>query len=83
MTKTGVRTFEAASFLKRSGADITRVRKMFRMDMELYKQKVTGVRNADIFMDCYAIGILPSEGVNFTALDKRFNKIWLMRTLSQ
>lgn len=64
VTKTGVRTFEAASFLKRSGADITRVRKMFRMDMELYKQKVTGVRNADIFMDCYAIGILPSEGVD-------------------
>ena len=64
VTKTGVRTFEAASFLKRSGADITRVRKMFRVDMGLYKQKVTGVRNADIFMDCYAIGILPSEGVD-------------------
>lgn len=64
VTKTGVRTFEAASFLKRSGADVTRVRKMFRTDMEVYKQKVTGVRNAEIFLDDYAIGILPSEGVD-------------------
>lgn len=64
VTKTGVRTFEAASFLKRSGADVTRVRKMFRTDLEVYKQKVTGVRNAEIFLDDYAIGILPSEGVD-------------------
>lgn len=64
VTKTGVRTFEAASFLKRSGADVTRVRKMFRTDLEIYKQKVTGVQNAEIFMDDYVIGILPSEGVD-------------------
>ena len=64
VTKTGVRTFEAASFLKRSGADVTRVRKMFRTDMEVYQQKVAGVENAELFMDDYAIGILPSEGVD-------------------
>ena len=32
--QTGVRTFEAAAFLRRSGADITRVRKLFRGDMK-------------------------------------------------
>lgn len=64
VTKTGVRTFEAASFLKRSGADVTRVRKMFRTEMEVYKQKAAGVENAEIFLDDYAIGILPSEGVD-------------------
>lgn len=64
VTKTGVRTFEAASFLKRSGADVTRVRKMFRTDLEVYKQKVSGVQNAEIFLDDYVIGILPSEGVD-------------------
>ena len=64
VTKTGVRTFEAASYLKRSGADVTRVRKMFRTDIDAYKQKVAGVRNAELFMDDYAIGILPSEGVD-------------------
>lgn len=64
VTKTGVRTFEAASFLKRSGADVTRVRKMFRTDLEIYKQKVAGVQNAELFLDDYVIGILPSEGVD-------------------
>lgn len=31
MTKTGVRTFEAAAYLRRAGAEVTRVRKMLRM----------------------------------------------------
>lgn len=39
MNRTGVRTFEAAAFLRRSGADITLVRKMFRDDMEGYRAK--------------------------------------------
>lgn len=43
---------------------MTRVRKMFRTDMEVYQQKVAGVENAELFMDDYAIGILPSEGVD-------------------
>lgn len=30
MAKTGVRTFEAAAFLRRCGADVTRIRKLFR-----------------------------------------------------
>lgn len=64
VTKTGVRTFEAASFLKRSGADVTRVRKMFRTDLEVYKQKVTGVQNAEFFLDDYVIGTLPSEHID-------------------
>ena len=43
LSKTGVRTFEAAAFLKRSGADVMRVRKMFRTDIETYRQKAEGV----------------------------------------
>ena len=34
LTKTGVRTFEAAAYLRRSGADVIRVRKMFRSDID-------------------------------------------------
>ena len=37
MNKTGVRTFEAAAFLRRNGADVTRVRKLFREDANEYK----------------------------------------------
>ena len=64
VTKTGVRTFESCSYLKRCGADVTRVRKMFRTDLDIYKQKMLGVENAEIFMDDYVIGVLPSEGVD-------------------
>ena len=39
VNRTGVRTFEAAAFLRRRGADITLVRKMFRDDMEAYRAK--------------------------------------------
>ena len=64
VTKTGVRTFESCSYLKKSGADVTRVRKMFRTDLDVYRQKMNGVQNAELFMDDYVIGVLPSEGVD-------------------
>lgn len=61
--QTGVRTFEAAAFLRRSGADVTRVRKLFREKMEDYKARAEAIRSAEIFEGCYAIGICPAEGV--------------------
>ncbi len=63
LTKTGVRTFEAAAFLRRCGADVTRVRKMFRDDMPSYKARAEAVRHAQVFMDCYAIAVCPSENL--------------------
>ncbi len=61
MTKTGVRTFEAAAYLRRCGADVTRVRKMFRNDMSSYKARAEAVRHAEVFLDCYAISACPSK----------------------
>lgn len=63
MSKTGVRTFEAAAFLRRSGADVTRVRKMFREDETEYKAKAEAVRQVEIFRDSYAISVCPSQGI--------------------
>lgn len=63
VTKTGVRTFEAAAFLRRSGADVTRVRKMFRNDMQSYKARAEAVRHAEVFENAYAISICPSENL--------------------
>lgn len=63
-TKTGVRTFEAAAFLRRCGADVTRVRKMFRDGAQEYKAKAETVRNAEIYKNAYAMGICPSEGLD-------------------
>jgi c-di-AMP phosphodiesterase-like protein len=61
--KTGVRTFEAAACLRRYGADVTRVRKMFRDGAAEYKAKAEAVRNAEIYKNAYAIGVCPAEGL--------------------
>lgn len=55
MNRTGVRTFEAAAFLRRCGADITYVRKIFRDDMESYRAKAEIVSSAEVFCEEYAI----------------------------
>ena len=62
--KTGVRTFEAAAFLRRNGADVTRIRKMFREDELSYKAKADAVRSAEIYRDDYAISYCESDDVN-------------------
>ena len=59
--QTGVRTFEAAAFLKRCGADVTRVRKMFREDANDYLAKAEAIHNAEIFKEYYAISECDSE----------------------
>ncbi len=63
MTKAGVRTFEAAAFLRRSGADITRVRKLFRNDMDSFKARAEVVRNAELFHDKYAVSICSGDNL--------------------
>ena len=55
MNRTGVRTFEAAAFLRRCGADITHVRKLFRDNLEEYRVKASIISNAQVFHDEYAI----------------------------
>lgn len=62
LTKTGVRTFEAAAFLRRCGADVTRVRKIFRTELEDYKAKSEVVKNAEIYKG-FALAICNEEGI--------------------
>lgn len=59
MNKTGVRTFEAAAFLRRCGADVSRVRKLFREDMNTYKAKAEAIRTMELYKECYAIAVSP------------------------
>ena len=54
-TKTGVRTFEAAAFLRRSGADVIRVRKLFRENADEYRVRADVVSRAEIYREEYAI----------------------------
>lgn len=63
MTKTGVRTFEAAAYLRRSGAEVTRVRKMIRNDMAAYKARAEVVRCAEVYRKSFAISVCPAENL--------------------
>ena len=60
-TKAGVRTFEAAAFLRRSGADVSRVRKLFREDAAEYKAKADAVSQAEIYRQNFAISVCTAE----------------------
>lgn len=60
----GVRTFEAAAFLRRNGADVTRVRKLFRDKMVDYKARAEAVRQAEVVEESFAVSVCPSEGLD-------------------
>lgn len=64
VVKTGVKTFEAAAYLRRNGADVVRVRKLFKNDMASYKARATAVRDAEIYRENMAITICPSDAPN-------------------
>lgn len=59
--KTGVRTFEAASFLRRLGADTTLVKQLFQDDIETFIAKSNLVSTAQMFNENIAIAICPPE----------------------
>lgn len=61
--QTGVRTFEAAAFLRRNGADVTRVRKLFREKLDDYRAKSEAIHNAEIYREHFALSFCDSEGL--------------------
>lgn len=64
LTKTGVRTFEAAAYLRRSGADVTRIRKSFRSEMTDFKIKADAISSTEIFLKHFAIAVCASSDVD-------------------
>lgn len=61
--RTGIRTFEAMAYLRRSGADSVRVRKVFREDLSEYKIRAAAIQDTELYKDVYAIAESQSEGV--------------------
>jgi len=59
--KTGVRTFEAAAYLRRHGVDIIKVKKWFQSDLESYNKISEIVRNAEITNDTIGISIYDKQ----------------------
>ena len=62
--RTSFRTFEAAAFLKRSGADLIKVKKMLREDFREYKAKAQSMQSAVIRDEHYAFAVCPAEGLD-------------------
>ena len=58
--KTGVRTFEAAAFLRKKGADTVAVKRLFSNSINTYKEKSHLVSSAEIFNNC-AVVLAPKE----------------------
>ncbi len=63
MSKTGVRTFEAAAYLRRMGVNVTNVRKMMRNDMDAYKARAEAIRRAEVYREHFAISVCPADQV--------------------
>ncbi|ROR25717.1 c-di-AMP phosphodiesterase-like protein [Mobilisporobacter senegalensis] len=64
LTMTGVRTFEAAAYLRRNGADVTRIRKSFRSNMDEFRTRAFAISQAELFLDHYAITECPNDQVD-------------------
>ena len=62
--KTGVRTFEAAAYLRKYGVDIIRVKKWFQADLESYNIIANIVKNVEIYNDTIAVAIYDEDGEN-------------------
>jgi c-di-AMP phosphodiesterase-like protein len=59
--KTGVRTFEAASWLRRAGADTTSVRQLFQDDLKTFIARAEVVKNARLIGNSIALSVCPSN----------------------
>ncbi len=60
--KTGVRTFEAAAYLRKFGVDIIKVKKWFQADLESYNVIADIVKNAEIIEESIAISTYEEIG---------------------
>ncbi len=61
MYKTGVRTFEAAAYLKKIGVDVAAIKKMFQNDVDTYVAIADVIRNSEIVHNNIAIAICANE----------------------
>jgi len=62
--KTGVRTFEAAAYLRKYGIDIIKVKKWFQSDLESYTVITDIVKNAEIVNDSIGISVYEEKDKN-------------------
>lgn len=62
--RTGGRTFEAAAFLRRAGADPIEVQKLFQNDLHDMISRYGIIRRAEMYHDTLAVAVIPEDGVD-------------------
>ena len=67
MLRTGGRTFEAAAFLRRAGADMSEVRRYFQSDLPSAVQRHDIIRNAEVYHGDIAIAQAQNQVSRVTA----------------
>ena len=65
--RTGGRTFEAAAFLRRAGADTTDVQKLFQNNLSEMVSRYDIIRRAELYRDDIAVAVIPQDGVDRVA----------------
>ncbi len=62
--RTGGRTFEAAAFLRRAGADTTEVQRLFQNDLSAMISRYDIIRRAELYRPDIAVAVVPEDGVD-------------------
>ena len=62
--RTGGRTFEAAAFLRRAGADTASVQRLFQNDLGDMVARYDIIRRAELYRADIALSVIPDEGVD-------------------
>ena len=65
--RTGGRTFEAAAFLRRAGADTAEVQRLFQNDLSDMVSRYDIIRRAELYREDIALAVIPQDGVDRVA----------------
>ncbi len=65
--RTGGRTFEAAAFLRRAGADTSAVQRLFQNDLTEMVSRYDIIRQAELYRDDIAVATVTEDGVERVA----------------
>ena len=77
--RTGGRTFEAAAFLRRSGADTTDVQRYFQNDLDDVVKRYDILRRAEILPSGIAVAAIPEDGVDRVAAAQAADELLTLR----
>lgn len=78
--KTGVRTFEAASFLRKQGVDTIAVKTVFQQDLSTYIKRSEIIKNSEIVRNNIAISITPeSSDITHTVMAQAADELLNIR----